>query len=129
MKEFYSMKELPLSERPYEKCERKGAKALTDAELIAVIIKTGSNQLRSTDLANKVLSYSNLYPGLTGLSRLSQQDFMSIRGIGRVKAIQLLCLAELSIRLAKATLEEGIRLTDPESVAMYVMQEMRNLKT
>lgn len=129
MKQFFSMKELPDSERPYEKCERDGAAALSDAELIAVILKTGSSQMRCTELAAKVLSFSDVYPGLRGISRMTQNDFMSIHGIGRVKAIQLLCLTELSIRMAKATLIEGIRYTDPNSVAEYYMQEMRSLKT
>lgn len=129
MKQFFSMKELPSSERPYEKCERDGASALSDAELIAVILRTGSSELRCTELAAKVLSYSNAYPGLRGISLMTQKDFMSIRGIGRVKAIQLLCLSELSIRMAKATFTRGIRYTDPNSVAEYYMQEMRSLKT
>ena len=129
MKQFFSMKELPASERPYEKCERDGASALSDAELIAVILRTGSNEIRCTELAAKILSYSNTYPGLRGISRMSQKDFMSIHGIGRVKAIQLLCLTELSIRMAKASFTKGVRYTDPNSVAEYYMQEMRSLKT
>lgn len=129
MKQFFSMKDLPASERPYEKCERDGAAALSDAELIAVILRTGSKETRSTELAAKILSYSNTYPGLRGISRMTQKDFMSIHGIGRVKAIQLLCLTELSIRMAKATFADGIRYTDPNSVAECYMQEMRSLKT
>ncbi|HCL02312.1 MAG TPA: hypothetical protein DHW61_07845 [Lachnoclostridium phytofermentans] len=129
MKQFFSMKDLPASERPYEKCESDGAAALSDAELIAVILRTGSKETRSTELAAKILSYSNTYPGLRGISRMTQKDFMSIHGIGRVKAIQLLCLTELSIRMAKATFADGIRYTDPNSVAEYYMQEMRSLKT
>lgn len=129
MKQFFSMKDLPASERPYEKCERDGAAALSDAELIAVILRTGSKETRSTELAAKILSYSNTYPGLRGISRMTQKDFMSIHGIGRVKAVQLLCLTELSIRMAKATFADGIRYTDPSSVAEYYMQDMRSLKT
>lgn len=129
MKQFFSMKDLPASERPYEKCERDGAAALSDAELIAVILRTGSKETRSTELAAKILSYSDTYPGLRGISRMTQKDFMSIHGIGRVKAIQLLCLTELSIRMAKATFADGIRYTDPNSVAKCYMQEMRSLKT
>lgn len=128
MKENYlTVKELPVSERPYEKCERYGATALSDAELLAVIIRTGTKQQRAIDLAVNILNYSTAYPGLKGLNYFTIKELMKIRGIGRVKAIELLCLTELTRRMAKETLRESIRLTTPQSVADYYMQDMRHL--
>jgi DNA repair protein RadC len=128
MKEkYYTVKELPISERPYEKCEQYGPEVLSEAELLAVIIRTGSNKERSIDVASRVLNFNNTYPGLIGLNYMTLRDLISIHGIGRVKAIQLLCVAELSKRMAKATNQGGLQFISPESVANYYMQEMRHL--
>ncbi len=128
MKENYlTVKELPVSERPYEKCERYGAAALSDAELLAVIIRTGSKQQRAIDLAVNILNYSTAYPGLKGLNYFSMKELRKIKGIGRVKAIELHCLTELTRRMAKDTLRDSVRLTTPQSVADYYMQDMRHL--
>lgn len=122
------MKELPVSEQPYEKCELYGAKALSDAELIAVILRSGTTNVRSTDIAIHILNYSKSKSGLCGLQHMSQKELMSIPGIGRVKAIQLLSVVELCSRMVKANLKDSICLTKPETVAGYFMQEMRLLK-
>ncbi len=124
---YYTLKELPLSERPYEKCERSGAAALSDAELLAVIIRCGVRNERAVDVAARVLEYSISYPGLIGLNHLNLNELKTIRGIGRVKAIQLLCIAELTKRMAKATNEGKLRMITPEAVARYYMQDMRHL--
>lgn len=127
MNKHLTLKELPYSERPYEKCEHYGASALSDAELLAVIIKTGTKNERAIDLANHILKLTEPN-GLAGINYMSIRDFTKIKGIGRVKAIQLLCIAELTKRMARSTREEGLRLLSPESVANYYMQQMRHLK-
>ncbi|MDF2588299.1 MAG: hypothetical protein K0S41_2140 [Anaerocolumna sp.] len=127
-KSYCTVKELPLTERPYEKCEHSGPGALSDAELLAVIIRTGSKNERSIDVASRILKHSHSYPGLLGLNYLTMKELMSIKGIGRVKAIQLLCITELTKRMAKATNDGGLRLTTPETVANYYMQDLRHLK-
>jgi DNA repair protein RadC len=58
---------------------------------------------------------------------MTMKELMSIKGIGRVKAIQLLCVAELTKRMAKATNEGGLRCITPDTVANYYMQDMRHL--
>lgn len=121
-----TVKELPTSERPYEKCEQFGAGALSDAELLAVIIRTGTQKQRAIDLAVNILNYSTAYPGLKGLNYLSMKELTKIKGIGRVKAIELLCLTELTRRMAKEAMRDSLRLTAPQSVADYYMQDMRH---
>ncbi len=123
---YLTVKELPTSERPYEKCERYGAGALSDAELLAVIIRTGTKKQRAIDLAVNILNYSTAYPGLKGLNYLSMKELTRIKGIGRVKAIELLCLTELTRRMAKEATRDSLRLTAPQSVADYYMQDMRH---
>jgi DNA repair protein RadC len=123
---YLTVKELPTSERPYEKCEQYGAGALSDAELLAVIIRTGTKKQRAIDLAVNILNYSTAYPGLKGLNYLSLKELTRIKGIGRVKAIELLCLTELTRRMAKETTRDSLRLTTPQSVADYYMQDMRH---
>lgn len=121
------MKDMPLSERPYEKCQHDGASALTDAELLAVIIKTGTKNLRSIDLAMQVIKLGQERGGLGALNYLSMKDLQKIKGIGKVKAIQILCAAELSKRIAKCTAAEKISFNKPESIALFYMEEMRYL--
>ncbi|MBP1754090.1 MAG: hypothetical protein H6Q59_488 [Firmicutes bacterium] len=124
---YLTVKELPISERPYEKCEQYGSAALSDAELLAVILRTGTKQQRAIDLAVNVLNYSTAYPGLKGLNYLTMKELTRIKGIGRVKAIELLCLTELTRRMAKDTMKDSLKLTTPSSVAQYYMQDMRHL--
>jgi DNA repair protein RadC len=123
----FTVKELPVSERPYEKCEKLGAGNLSDAELLAVIIRTGAKDQRVIELAHLILTNSKEFDGLVGLNYMAMEDLMNINGIGRVKAIQILCVVELTKRMAKATRDKGLKLTSPELVADYYMQDMRHL--
>lgn len=122
-----TIKELPLSERPYEKCEAYGPSSLSDAELLAVILRTGSKNLRAIDLAVKVLNYSTNNPGLKGLNYLSMKDLTQITGIGRVKAIELMCVTELTKRMSKEIHKDSLKFITPESIANYFMQDLRHL--
>ena len=94
-----TMKELPVTERPYEKCEKNGAGMLSDAELLAIVIKTGTRGDKVMDLAVQLLNLNPSCQGLEGIMSLDIQDFQKIRGIGRVKAVQLAAVCELSRRI------------------------------
>jgi DNA repair protein RadC len=123
----FTLKEMPISERPYEKCEKYGTGSLSDAELLAAIIRTGSKEERAVELAAHILNYSTETKGLAGLNYMTMEDLMKIHGIGKVKAIQILCITELTKRMAKATKETGVKLDSPDAVAEYYMQDMRHL--
>ena len=99
MNRYLTVKELPESERPYEKCERFGPEALSDAELLAVIIRSGTKKERAVDLPIRVLNRPGAKKGLSALHYYSRQELQKIRGIGKVKAIQLCCVAELAKRM------------------------------
>lgn len=128
-KDNFTMKELPFSERPYEKCERSGAKALSNPELLAVLIKSGTKERTSLSLAMEILQLHPSYKGLLGLHHLTQKDLMKISGIGRVKAIQILCAVELSKRLARECKSTAPYFCRPKQLAAYFMEEMRNAET
>lgn len=123
------MKDLPVSDRPYEKCLQTGPKALSDGELLAVIIRTGSREDTSLALADKLLALGNPGDGLLGLLHHSLTDLTQIKGIGKVKAIQLLCIGELSRRIWKRKANERpIIFGHPEEISEYYMEDMRHLE-
>lgn len=121
-----TMKELSESEKPYEKCLTKGAEYLTDAELLAVIMRTGANGINSVELAREVLEHAGNEQGLLGLYQMSIANLMQIKGIGKVKAVQLKCIAELSRRIAKATAGEGHYFHSAAAIASYYMEDFRH---
>lgn len=124
MQKHMTIKEMPDFERPYEKCIAKGAQSLSDAELISVIIRTGSQGERSLDLANRIL---NAGPdGLLNLVYLNMEELTRLRGIGNVKAVQLKCVAELSKRLAMQRRRQEIVLDRPDTIASYYMERLRH---
>lgn len=122
------MKELPDCERPYEKLEIYGAKKLSNAELLAIIIKTGTKQDSALNLAQKILALNNKKDknNLTFLGELTINELTSIKGIGKVKALQILAITELSKRMLTPikTTEQKIKTT--EDVAKIFMSEMAN---
>ena len=124
----YSMKELPLQERPYERCLERGPEALSDAELLSVIIRTGAHGENSLELARKILGLSREGEGLASILHLSVPELCSLKGIGKVKAVQVLCIGELSKRIAQSSREKKIILNSPGSIAAYYMERMRHLE-
>lgn len=119
------MKKIPDMERPYEKCLKSGALGLSDAELLAVVLRTGSRGENVIELAKRLLYHSG-EDGLLGLHRFSVEQLMKIRGIGKVKALQLICILELARRLSKASASESFSFSSPSSVAEYYMEDMRH---
>lgn len=123
----YKMKDIPNEDRPYERCLREGVEALSDAELLSVIIRTGSRDESSLELASQILALNYPREGILGLLHLSLPELMSLKGIGQVKGIQLLCVGELSKRIWKRKiLEEPLKLTEPEAVAAYFREQVRH---
>ena len=121
-----TMKGLPLSERPYEKCMRYGPSALSDAELLAVVLRTGSYGYTALEMASDILRLCPYREGLSGILHLTAQDLKRVNGIGQVKAVQILCVGELSRRLSRMEAERTMTFEDPSSVAEYYMEELRH---
>ena len=121
------MKELPISERPYEKLELYGEKYLSNSELLAIIIKTGTKDETSISLAQKILNLkkNSSEDNLSFLSNISIQEFMTIKGIGKVKAIQLKAICELTKRMSKPINNRKITIKNPADIAELIMPELR----
>lgn len=120
-----TMKDIPNAERPYEKCLKQGAEALSDAELLAVLLRTGTKGENVLALAKRLL-YEDGGAGLLGIHQFSFQSLMELKGIGKVKAVQILCLSELAKRLSKASVEPRLRFSSSQSVAEYYMEDLRH---
>ncbi len=121
-----TIKKLPISERPYEKAQMYGLESLSNSELLAIIIKTGTKEKTSIELAQEILSIeTNNKENIQFLQEISIEDFMKIKGIGKVKAIQLKAICELNKRMARPIAQKQVRLRTPDSVAQLLMNEMK----
>ncbi len=123
-----TMKSMPKMERPYEKCLARGAESLSDAELLSVILRTGTHGESALELSRRILSLNGEKSGLLGIYHMSAAELMSVRGLGKVKAVQLKCIVELSRRISRCRFSEGVIFQDPVAVAQYYMEEMRHLE-
>lgn len=122
------IKELPELERPYEKLEWYGEKQLSNAELLAIIIKTGSRQETSVQLAQRILNLnSTKSEGINFLRNITLEELMQIKGIGKVKAIQLKAVGELANRMGTPTNHKRIAIKEPNDLAKIMIEELRFL--
>lgn len=124
MYNHYKMKELPESELPYEKYLQIGAAGLSDADLLAIILRCGSKKLSALQLAREVLCRKQ--KSLLNLYQMSVEELVEIPGIGKVKAIQLKCIAELSKRIASMPYQKNIQVNRPDTIAAYYMERLRH---
>ena len=119
---------LPKEERPYERCMRHGAEQLSDRELLAVLLRTGAKGRTVLELAGGLLKLSPEKEGFTGLRRRSLEELSAVRGIGKVKAVQLKCVLELARRMAREEAGQGIFFRTPAMIAEYYMEDLRHLE-
>lgn len=120
------IKELPLSERPYEKLELYGTSVLSNAELLAIIIKTGTKEESSITIANKILTMQDgQNDNLRFLQEIAIEELMQIKGIGKVKAIQLKAVGELIKRISKPINNQYVKIKNSKDVADLIMPEMQ----
>lgn len=127
MKNNKTVKDLPPMERPYEKCMEYGPKSLSDAELLAVVLKNGTRDKSSVDLAREIIGLNHQYESLAGIYQLTYDDLLSIKGVGKVKAIQIMCIGEIAKRISKAEAKERLHFKSPERIARYFMEQVRYL--
>ena len=123
-----NIKELPNLERPYEKLENYGAEVLSIAELLAIIIKSGTKDNTSVQIAQELLKMDEEQKGISFLKDISMEELQKQKGIGRVKAIQLKAVAELASRNNSFIKQKNHKITTPEDVSNIFMNELRNLK-
>ena len=121
------MKNLPITERPYEKLEQYGEKNLTNAELLAIIIKSGTREETSVQLAQKILLLNENQEknNLNFLREITIEELIKIKGIGKVKAIQIKATCELASRMNSIDNYKNITINKPSDVANILFEEMR----
>ena len=120
-------KKADVAEMPYEKFIKYGPGSLSEAELLAIILRTGTRDCSSVELGKKILNLAaSPHKGLLGLYHISVEELKQIRGIGEVKAVKIKCIAELSMRMSKAKNEPLLRFEAPATVADYFMEQLRH---
>jgi len=120
------IKKLPVLERPYEKAQMYGIENLSNAELLAIIIKTGTKEKTSIELAQEILSIeTNGKENIQFLQDVTIQDLTKIKGVGTVKAIQIKAVCELNKRMARPINKEIIKIGRPYDVYQLLTNEMR----
>ena len=121
------VKDLAVCERPYEKAERFGISALSDAELLSIIMRSGTRDTSVMDLANRVLNAHDTQKGLLGLNFLLPEELREIPGIGKVKSMQLLALVEISKRMNLEHLQKKMEFHTPDTIGAYYREKCRFL--
>ncbi len=118
-----TIKEIPIDDRPREKMAAKGAAALTDAELIAILLRTGTAEKSAIDIAGELTADGGLYKRLAGITHLT--ELTNIKGLGQAKAATVLAALEIGRRIASARPVDKIHFSSPEAGAAYLMPRLR----
>lgn len=122
----FSIRDLAPEERPREKMIQNGSETLSNAELLAILIRTGTKDYSALDLANRILALSE--DGLRHLGQCSVEDLAKVNGIGPSKACQILAGVELGRRLTRSKLLNPRILNHPREVAAYLVEDMKDLR-
>lgn len=119
-----SVREMRPDEQPREKLLSYGSESLSEAELLAILLRTGSRKLNVVDTSRALLDH---FDGLRNLSKQNWQELMVIPGIARVKALTLEAVFELARRVQMASLGDDVVITSPDLAAAYFAPRLRDL--
>lgn len=121
-------KQLKSEEKPDEKCLMYGPSALTDRELLSILIRTGTKDRSVLDVAEAVLNVNPAYDGLVGLMHHGVETYKGVSGIGEKKAIQLSVVGEISRRIWNRSKRSAVRMMNSaEAVYDYYKEDLRYL--
>lgn len=118
------IRDVPAEERPRERLIQKGAHSLSNQELLAIILRTGTMNESVLQVAQRMLQH---FEGLRLLKHATIEELTSIKGIGTAKAIQVIASLELGQRVMQLHPDEKYKILSPEDGANYVMEELRFL--
>ena len=122
------IKNLPKEERPYEKCFKYGVEAVTDVELLSVILRTGTKGCNVKELATKMLQNEEGNISVLSLTHLSYEQLIKISGIGKIKAVQILCVLELAKRISRTSFGNQTKYNSSATIAGFYMEKLRHLE-
>jgi DNA repair protein RadC len=122
---YVTIHDMPSGERPRERLQHYGPEALSTAELLAILLRTGSQGENVLDLATRLLSE---FGGLRGLAQASISELSAVRGLGQAKAAQLKAGLEIGRRLLIASPDERPQITSPADAANLLMLDMAHLE-
>ena len=112
---------------PYEKFIQYGPEVLSEAELLAIIIRTGTQDHSAVELGQQIMALSgSKEKGLNSLHHLSLKELTSIKGIGLVKAVRIRCITEFSMRMARESALGQLKFNNPASIAEYYKEDLRH---
>ena len=120
------IKDMPASCRHQEKLLYAGAGALSDSELLALIIRTGTSEMSAVQLAEEVISYASANIG--NLGRADPKELIEIHGIGTAKACSIIAAMELSKRLMSGQVMDGGRIANSEDISRFLLRDMLHEK-
>lgn len=118
------IKDVPKEERPRERLLIHGAKYLSNQELLAILLVTGTKKESVIELANRLLMH---FEGLKFLTDATIEELTAIKGIGEAKGVTILAAVELGKRMNQYRPQERYVIRSPDDGAQYVMEEMRQL--
>lgn len=120
-----TIRDLPAMERPRERMIKQGAHALSSSELVAILLRTGSNRQSALQLAQSLLSEIE---GIENLQQITIEELTAIHGIGHAKAVQLLAAVELGRRVRELVPATKYAIRMPQDAASYVSDDLRHLQ-
>lgn len=118
------IKDIPINERPRERLIKYGESVLSNAELLAIILRTGTKNESAIDLSRRILSQNG---GLSFLAKSSAYELSKINGIGIAKACQIKSCIEIGKRLLTSKEKDNVKISSPDDIAYLVMEDMRYL--
>lgn len=121
----YTLRDVPAEDRPRERMLQYGAQALSNAELLAILLRTGTIHESAVTLAQRLLNEAG---GLRRLVEMSTEQLMKLKGIGAAKALQIQAGLELGRRLARTTQPETVTIRSPHDVSRLLTEELRYLQ-
>ena len=116
--------ELHIADRPRERLLRQGAESLSNQELIAILLRSGTRSESVLQIANRVIGF---YDKIQDLQHATVEEMTSVKGVGEAKAVQLLAAVELGKRLARKQSNDRYVIRSPEDAAAYLMPDMSSL--
>ena len=118
------VKELPIDERPRERLLSQGPTYLSNAEILAILIRNGHRDRSALQVAEEILS-RNKESGMAGLAKLTVHDLIHIKGVGTAKAAELLAAIELGKRMGKYVAQQRTVIACPNDAAEYAMPQLK----